>query len=175
MNPHVPLIRPERVEDADAVRLINELAFPEPTEARLVDAIRAKGHKTLSLVAVSDGEVVGHILFSPVYIAGSASRIQGFGLAPMAVHPAFQRQGIGSALVREGLRRLDALACPFVIVVGHAAYYPRFGFEPASRLAIQPQWEGIPDDVFLIRVLPGSTSPLVSGTAYYLPEFDQAL
>jgi putative acetyltransferase len=171
----VPLIRLELVHDADAVRLINELAFPEPTEARLVDAIRANGHETLSLVAVNGDAVVGHILFSPVHIDSNASRLRGMGLAPMAVHPAFQRQGIGSSLVREGLRRLDALACPFVIVVGHATYYPRFGFEPASRFAVRPQWEGIPDDVFLIRVLPGSTPPSLSGTAYYLPEFDQAL
>lgn len=154
----IPTIRAERSQDVDAVRLINELAFPEPNEARLVDAIRANGHETLSLVAVSDTVVLGHIFFSPVYIVATESRVRGMGLAPMAVHPDFQRRGIGSALVREGLRRLDAIACPFVIVVGHAAYYPRFGFEPASRFGIAPQWEGIPEDVFMIRVLPGAGS-----------------
>jgi putative acetyltransferase len=93
----------------------------------------------------------------------------------MAVHPAFQRRGIGSALVLEGLRCLDARSTAFVIVLGHPAFYPRFGFEPASRTQIRPQWDGIPDDAFLIRFLPGSVAPAGGGTAYYLPEFDQAV
>ena len=165
------MVRPETESDASAVRVVNQRAFAGPTEARIVDAIRSRGHERLSLVAVQDDRVVGHILFSPVEIVPDGVRIRGMGLAPMAVEPARQRQGIGSSLVREGLRRLDEMGCLFVVVVGHPEYYPRFGFEPASRFGVRPLWDGIPDEAFLIRIRPGAEPP-PAGLARYLPEFD---
>jgi putative acetyltransferase len=168
-------VRREGDQDRQTIRLIHERAFGGNSEARLVDAIRAGGHDTLSLVAVDGNTVVGHILFSPVWIDGGHTRQNGMGLAPMAVHPTAQRRGIGSALVCGGLDRLDAIGCAFVIVVGHAGYYPRFGFEPATRFNIRPQWDGIPDDAFMIRWLPGSAPPLIGGTARYLPEFNAVI
>ena len=168
-------VRPEREMDRQTVRVIHQSAFGGLTESRLVDAIRDGGHDTLSLVGVEANTVVGHILFSPAWIDGDHLRLRGMGLAPLAVHPNAQRRGIGSALVRLGLDRLDANGCAFVIVLGHAAYYPRFGFEPAARFGIRAPWDGIPDDAFMIRWHPGSLPPSIGGTARYLPEFDAVI
>src|SRR5207245_3892941 len=106
----------------------------------------------LSLVAEDDA-VVGHILFTPVVVESADRRILGMGLAPMAVLPERQRQGIGSELVRRGLDILRERGCPCVVVVGHPEYYPRFGFEPASRHGVVSQWPGVSDAAFMILVL----------------------
>src|SRR5207302_7641563 len=95
----------------------------------------------------------GHILFTSVVVESAGRRIQGMGLAPMAVLPDRQRQGIGSQLVRQGLDILRERGCPFVVVVGHPEYYPRFGFEPASRHSLASQWEGVPDAAFIVQTL----------------------
>jgi putative acetyltransferase len=125
--------------------------------------------------AECDQRVVGHILFSPVVIAGEQGVIRGMGLAPMAVLPAYQRQGIGSTLVHHGLTRLRHASCPYVVVLGPPEYYPRFGFEPASPYNVRSQWEGIPDDAFMILVLDKSIVEGVSGIARYRDEFDAAI
>ena len=95
------------------------------------------------------------------------------GLAPMAVRPDRQGQGVGSALVRHGLTLLEDRACPFVVVVGHPTFYPRFGFVPASRLAITSQWDGIPDEAFMIRVLRDEVMRHAGGVARYRDEFNE--
>ena len=124
-------IRPEGPENAARIRRINELAFGQPAEADLVEKLRQACSSSLSLVAEDDA-VVGHILFTPVVVESAERSVLGMGLAPMAVLPDRQRQGIGSQLVRRGLDILRERSCPFVVVVGHPEYYPRFGFEPAS-------------------------------------------
>jgi putative acetyltransferase len=166
------VIRVEKPEDIDAVRVINERAFEHPDEADLVDELRRNSPDLLSLVAVVDGEIVGHILFSPVKIEGDGRTIKGMGLAPMAVLPEHQRRGIGSALVREGVSRLDQRGCPFVIVLGHPQYYPRFGFVPASRYDIRCEWD-VPDEAFMILILKGSALCGISGIAKYRGEFGE--
>ena len=165
------MIRLETALDAQAIRRVNELAFGGTAEASLIEAIRGNGHATLSLVAEKDGLVVGHILFSPVGLSAADGWLGGMALAPMAVLPACQRQGIGSSLVREGLRQLDETSCPFVVVVGHPSYYPRFGFEPARHYGMDPPWDFVNGDAFFIRFLPG-LRPVTGGTARYVPEFD---
>jgi putative acetyltransferase len=126
------------------------------------------------LVAARGERIVGHILFSPVKIEGDDSVVEGMGLAPMAVLPEYQRQRIGTALVESGLASLREGSCPFVVVLGHPEYYPRFGFEPASKHAVRCQWEGVPDEAFMILVLDDSVMKGVSGVARYRDEFDQA-
>lgn len=168
-------IREEQPEDVAAIRAVNEEAFGQPAEARLVDKLRRACDGLLSLVAVDGGAVVGHILFSPVTIDAHPSLAGGMGLAPMAVLPACQRRGIGSSLVRAGLARLRSRSCPFVIVLGHPAYYPRFGFEPASRYGLRSQWDGVPDEAFMVLVFDEPALENVSGVARYRTEFDEAM
>src|SRR2546430_3759974 len=133
-------IRPERAADIASVHALNRAAFETSTEADLVDALRERAKPIISLVADEAGSIVGHILFSPVTLSGCAE-LKIMGLAPMAVLPAEQRRGIGSTLVRAGLARCKQLGCVAVVVLGHPAYYPRFGFVPASRFGIASEYE----------------------------------
>ena len=165
-------IRPERSEDASRVRHVNELAFGQPMEADLVERLRQACTDSLSLVAEDDA-VVGHILFTPVVIESAERRVLGMGLAPMAVLPGRQRQGIGSQLVRRGLDILHERGCPFVVVVGHPEYYQRFGFEPASTHRLASQWEGVPDAAFMVLILDAHAMAGVSGVAKYRAEFSE--
>lgn len=168
-------IREEPPGNAADIRLVNEKAFGGSTEADIVDALRRSCPERVSLVAAADNKIVGHILFSPVTIESEGKEIRGMGLAPMAILPEYQRQGIGSRLVEAGLAALRDCSCPFVIVLGHPEYYPRFGFEPASRHGITCQWEGVPDDAFMILVLDAAAMSGVSGVARYRAEFDAAM
>lgn len=167
-------VRPERPEDIPRVRKINWTAFEQPAEAEIVDRLRENCPEALSLVAEEEGQIVGHILFSPVELKSRNKVIRGVGLAPMAVLPERQRQGIGSRLVWSGLDRLKDQACPFVIVLGHPEYYPRFGFERASKYGITGQWAGVPDEAFMIIVFDEGVLQGVSGVARYRAEFDAA-
>jgi putative acetyltransferase len=161
-------IRPEHAGDEAAVRAVVEAAFPTPAEARLVDALRAAGQVLVSLVAERGGEVVGHVLFSPVTIDG-ARVASGAGLAPLAVHPAWQRHGIGGALVREGLRRCAASGVGFVVVLGDAAYYGRFGFRRAAARGLGNEY-GADENFGVVELVPGCLAG-VTGVVRYGPEF----
>ncbi len=178
------VIRDEAPEDAAAIADVNRAAFPTHAEARLVDALRAGAHLTLSLVAVEDtvddacdecaraGLVVGHIAFSPVSVLCGDGRIRhGLALGPMAVVPARQRSGIGTSLAAEGVARLALAGHPFCVVVGHPRFYPRFGFVPASRFGLR--WErDVSDEAFLARELVPGGLDGVSGVVRYGSEFD---
>ncbi len=168
-------IRREEPKDIGTVRKIHDAAFGQPAEGFIVDTLRKSCNEYISLVALSNGQVVGHILFTPVTIDTVKCTFLGMGLAPMAVFPQFQQQGIGSKLVIEGLRILQDMDIPFVIVLGHEGFYPRFGFEPASKYGITCQWEGVPDNVFMIRVLNSEAIKGISGTARYRDEFNAAM
>src|SRR5690606_31135615 len=141
-------IRAERPEEAAAIAAVHEQAFPQPAEARLVEALRAAGAAALSLVAVRDGAVVGHVLFSPVTVHDGDGAWPALGLGPVAALPALQRRGIGSALIREGLARCRAQGHCVVFVLGHATYYPRFGFRPAAPEGLR--WEHGHDESFFV-------------------------
>jgi putative acetyltransferase len=126
---------------------VNISAFETSTEADLVDALRDQTQPLVSLIAEDNGAIVGHIMFSPVSLSSDpALRIM--GLAPMAVAPEHQGKGIGSALVRAGLEQCKQLGCGAVVVLGHPAYYPRFGFLSAARFGIGCEYE-VPADVFM--------------------------
>lgn len=167
-------IRREEWQDRKAIREVNLLAFGQPQEADVVDKLRQNCSDLLSLVAVRDDRVVGHILFSPATVEGKERVLHGMGLAPMSVLPEYQRQGIGSQLVREGVAELKERHCPFVIVLGHAEYYPRFGFERASVHGISSEWE-VPDEAFMVLVLDEAVMLGASGMARYRPEFAEAI
>lgn len=169
------IVRKEKPEDIEGIRIVNERAFGQPEEADIVDALRGACSDALSLVAVVEDRVVGHIFFSPATIHTQNGNIVGMGLAPMAVLPDCQRQGIGSKLVRAGLEMLKESSCPFVIVLGHPEYYPRFGFVPASIHGLQCQWDGVPDEAFMVLILDESAMKNVSGVARYRSEFDAAM
>ena len=165
-------IRPERPADFPGVRNVNESAFGQPLEADLVERLRRGCGDCLSLVA-EDQTIVGHILFSPVALETQDGPVTGMGLGPMAVLPGRQREGIGSALVERGVEMLRERGVPFIFVVGHPDYYPRFGFEPASAHGVRSQWEGIPDEAFMVLVLDDRALDGASGVVRYRPEFDE--
>jgi putative acetyltransferase len=171
-------IREERPKDIAEVRKLNEITFMQAfgwaPEADLVDRLRLSAPGLLSLVAVQDDQIVGHIMFSPVRIEGRMP-VDGVGLAPMAVLPELQQQGIGSRLVKAGIEILKSRSLPFITVLGHPEYYPRFGFEPASRRGIRSQWEGVPDEAFMILILDEKVMSGVHGVARYRAEFDEAV
>jgi putative acetyltransferase len=160
-------IREERPDDVAAVRDLNKRAFGQDQESNIVDALRANGAALLSLVATLNDRVVGHIMYSPAVVGGN---VRGAALGPMAVLPEYQRQGIGSKLIETGNRKLKDTGCPFIVVVGHANYYPRFGFRPASEYGITCEWD-VPDDVFLVLILNEEKMSGVSGLAKYGQEF----
>ena len=159
-------IRQERPDDIAAVRGLNTRAFGQEQEANIVDALRSNGAALLSLVAILNGQLVGHIMYSPVRVGS----VEGAALGPMAVDPEHQRQGIGSSLVQAGNRQLKDAGCPFIVVVGHADYYPRFGFRPARVQAVTCEWD-VPDDVFMLLVLDHVKAQGVAGVARYRHEF----
>jgi putative acetyltransferase len=158
-------IRPVTEADRAAVRAVNEAAFETPAEADLVEALHEKCVSLVSLVADADGGVVGHILFSPVSL-NEYAHLNVMGLGPMAVLPDYQRKGVGSALVRRGLTNCKDLGCCAVVVVGYPEYYPRFGFAPARRYALQCEYD-VPEDVFMVAELEPGVLNGVSGVVRY--------
>ncbi|MDP6933005.1 MAG: N-acetyltransferase [Myxococcota bacterium] len=164
------VVRPEQPGDLAAIRDVNLAGFPGEAEADLVDALRANGKAMLSLVALQGDRIVGHILFSPVTIGSSDAGCRVLGLAPMAVLPDSQRQGIGSMLVETGLAHGRRSGVDCVVVLGHPDYYLRFGFEPASRFDIGCEYD-VPDENFLVVELTHGSLDRVSGIARYPPEF----
>lgn len=168
MPPEI-IIRDEKPEDRGAVRKVNELAFGQPAEATLVEALHRHGAVVVALVAESADGIVGHILFSPVQVELSHDK-RLLGLAPMAVLPSHQRQAIGSRLVEEGLNRCTALGWDGVVVLGHPEYYPRFGFVPAATFGLRCEYD-VPSEVFMARELPGHTISGVKGLVRYHQAF----
>ena len=167
-------IREEHPEDIEAIRGVNEKAFGQPQESHLVDALRSNGGVLLSLVATVNSLVVGHILYSPVSVGTEGEEVMGAGLGPMAVLPEYQRQGIGGKLIETGNQKLREAGCPFIVVVGHPEYYPRFGFEPARGYGMKCEWD-VPDSVFMVLVTDRSKMKGVSGLAKYRQEFSDVV
>lgn len=144
-------IRPETQTDVAAVRAVNTAAFPTVAEADLVDRLRGRLEPWISLVADAGG-VVGHILFTPVQIGAHTA----MALGPMAVAPERQRSGVGSALVRAGLQACADAGHNLVFVLGHADYYPRFGFKPTHAFGISCEFQ-VPPEAFMVAELqPGA-------------------
>lgn len=155
MNPKIA-IRSETDADVGAITEVTVAAFQtleisNHTEQFIIAALRAAKALTVSLVAEMDGRVIGHIAFSPVAISDGTRNW--YGLGPVSVLPAYQRQGIGKALIREGLSRLKAMNAQGCCLVGHPDYYRKFGFENVSGLVL----EGVPQEVFFALSFDGHT------------------
>ena len=163
-------IRTENPEDIEAVRNINIAAFGRENEANLVDRLRGIA-STFSFVAVQSDRIVGHIFFSPVVVEGKCSRnLSIVGLAPLAVLPNYQRQGIGTLLIRQGLKECARSGFNAVVVLGHPDFYSRFGFIPASRKSLKCEYD-VPDEAFMVLELESGALEDCSGTVKYRSEF----
>jgi predicted N-acetyltransferase YhbS len=171
------VLRSEAPEDVAAIRALTDSAFaPSTDEGRIVDALRADAHAwvpELSIVAVDErdgGRIVGHVVTSVGSLHGADGSVRPIlGLGPISVAPDRQREGIGGALLRETAARATAADWPMIVLLGHATYYPRFGYEPARALGIEPQqpWS---DEHWLALRLPAWT-PDVRGTMRYPSAF----
>lgn len=165
------IIRDETRADAPAVRAINETAFGRPAEADLVAALVDAGAAICSLVAEEAGDVIGHALFTPATLSSGGKTKEIAALGPLAVHPAWQKRGVGGQLIESGLQRCRAAGYDLIIVLGHPGYYPRFGFRPSAPFGIR--WErDVPEDVFMVAELAPGALAGASGIVRYRPEFD---
>lgn len=167
-------IRQEKTGHFEGIKKVNDLAFGQENEGILVEKLRNNPDfkKQLSLVAELDGKVVGHILFFPIWIDNGLSKHQSLALAPMSVLPSHQNQGIGGHLIVEGLKVAKTNGFKSVIVLGHEAYYPKFGFLPASQREIKAPFD-VPDNVFMTIELSINGLEGISGTVEYPREFDE--
>jgi putative acetyltransferase len=136
------MIRDATQRDHAAIRDVLHNAFEQDDEANLVEQLRAAGDVLVELVDASDSAVRGHILYSQLAIERDSVTFRAAALAPVSVLPAFQKQGLGSALIRAGNARCAELDCVGVVVLGHAGYYPRFGFSPQLAESLQAPFSG---------------------------------
>ena len=161
-------IRPEREEDTSGVRRVLEAAFPTAAEADLVERLRRGAKSVIALAAEDDGEVVGHIVFSPLSLEPLAGAI-GLGLGPVAVLPDHEKHGVGRRLVQNGLAACHAWGAGFVTVLGDPEYYGRFGFEPASEHGLLNEFGAGPH--FMVFPLKKNGLPPRGTLIRYAPEF----
>jgi putative acetyltransferase len=162
------LIRPEASTDPEAIRHVNRLAFGQDDEARLVDALRVGGYVRVSLIAERAGQIVGHILFSDLPIITGDGAVSALALAPMAVLPEFQNQGIGSGLVQKGLEACRQQGHRIVVVLGHVHFYPRFGFSPKLAAHLESPISGS-DSFMAVELVPGVLDGVVGWVQYPRP------
>ncbi|GEN52203.1 GNAT family N-acetyltransferase [Halobacillus faecis] len=169
-------VRPEKKEDFQAIEQIIIRAFEneemsDQTEHQLVGRLRNSDAYVpeLSLVAVEKGEIIGHLMLTKVTI-GENDSLRSLALAPVSVHPSYQNQGVGKALIEHALKKSGEKDYESVIVLGHPGYYSRFGFQPASKYGIVPPFE-VPDEAFMAFELRRSALTKVFGTVHYSNEF----
>jgi putative acetyltransferase len=165
------LIREERPEDAEAVHAVLVAAFGREAEARLVERLRASGKIVCALVAEEKGLALGHMVFSQIAVERGDGEIPVLALAPLAVVPAFQRLGVGSALVSAGLERCRMERHAGVLVLGDPVYYGRFGFVAGSRFGLKCPFPAPHEGFMAIEFEPGAFAQ-VSGVVRYGHEFD---
>jgi putative acetyltransferase len=163
-------IRYEKPGDYAAVHAVNSSAFETSAEADLVDVLRKEVQPVISLVAEQDDQIAGHILFSPAIMPGFGY-LKIMGLGPMAVKSEYQNQGIGSALVRQGLEACRRAGFGAVIVLGHTWFYPRFGFIPSVKFGIRSEYD-VPEEAFMVIELTTGYLKGVSGIIKYHPAFN---
>ena len=164
-------IREEQAGEYREIRQVIVAAFGGDTEANLVELLRNRDKAPVALVAANDNKIFGHIMFSPVTITLAPQTFRAVGLAPLSVLPAFQRQGIGSTLAREGLKKCAAAGFEMAVVLGSPYYYPRFGFSRASLCGLGNEYDA--DEHFMTMELKNGALDRVSGTVRYSSEFKE--
>lgn len=167
-------IRSESPEDYNQISDVIYNAFEQKNEVRLVETLRNSPDfiVELSLVAILNNLIVGHILFSKIKIKSEEKETTALALAPLAVRPDYQNKGIGTKLVEKGLKECKRLNHKIVNVLGHPNFYPKFGFTPASKFGIMAPFDA-PDEAFLIlELIPGALNG-ISGTVEYPPAFNE--
>jgi putative acetyltransferase len=167
-------VRPETPGDVEATRSVNQQAFGRENESWLVDKLRERGVLTISLVAVQDGGIVGHISFSPVVVESEGSSFEAIALGTMAVLPVYQSKGIGSQMVQAGLEECRRLGHEVVVVLGHPDYYPRFGFVVAGAKGIDCEFEA-PGEAWMVLELREGALVGRRGVVRFQPEFREAM
>lgn len=163
------VIRAETPADAAAIRCVHEEAFGQPQEADLVDAIRDQCYSLVSLVAEVDGVVLGHVLISHLDVIAAGRSIRAAALGPVAVLPAQQKQGTGSVLIRQALDAARSQGIAIVLVLGHPAYYPRFGFCAERARALSSPYTCHGDAWMVAELIPGALPQATSTVAYPAP------
>ena len=163
------IIRPELPRPAEraAVHAVNCAAFARSGEADLVDALWADGAVLVSLVAEQDAQVVGHALFTRMWIESGSVSIPAVALAPVAVHPGHQRRGAGAALIRQGMDHLRGVGETIVLVLGHPEYYTRFGFSTHLTRSLSHPFP--PEAYLALELVPGTLAGLSGAVRYPAP------
>jgi len=170
------ILRGERPADFDAINEINIRAFGTDAEAKLIAELRkCKNYvKGLSIVAVEEDKILGHAMFTRAFIVNRGRRFNCLALGPMAVHPEHQRKGIGKKLMEEGLERARENGYKAVFVIGHAEYYPKFGFIPASTKKIRTRFTAPDENFMILELVPNALKGIV-GLAEYAREFNSLM
>ena len=169
------LIRCETVSDFDSITQVNDIAFGGKSESELISKLRKIKDfmHGFSIIAEFDENIIGHILFYPINIETKTGLIPTIALAPMSVLPEYQNKGVGTKLVQYGLQKCKERGFESVIVLGHANYYLKFGFEPASKWGIYSDFD-VPDEVFMTMELKEDALAKVAGKVIYPKEYLEA-
>jgi len=165
-------IRDELPDDDAAVRAVHVLAFGGEAEAHLVELLRNGKQAPIALVATTGGQVIGHLMFSPITVADAFEDFRGIALAPVAILPEFQNQGIGSKLIRNGLEACRRAGYDAVVVLGHTTYYPRFGFSRATDYGLTNEYDA--QEAFMVMELRPGTLERIGGLVKYMPAFRES-
>lgn len=166
-------IRPELDKDFKEIRSITQRAFNNEEEPDLIEAIRESEYyiNDLSLVAEKAGKVVGYIMFSRIRVVGDNDGTDVLSLAPMAIDPDMQNRGIGTELLKNGIKKCRLLGYRIIIVIGHPEYYPRFGFVPARDVGFEVPFD-VPDEAFMVAGLVDGALEGTGGMVVFSPPFD---
>lgn len=162
------LFRAEIKEDIPEIKVTNDLAFGQENESILIEKIRESDNyiQGLSLVAAEEDIIVGHLLFSKIFIEDGKKYYNALALAPVSIRPDFQNRGIGTRLIKYGLKECKRFGYKIVIVLGYPKYYQRFGFTNAKKKGIFPPFE-VPNDVFMVLELEKGATDGVKGMVMY--------
>ena len=170
-------LRQEKASDISTVQSViqsafDNQAFSDQSEHHLVNAIRKSSQfiPELSLVAVYKTKVIGHVLMTPIRINNNGGNHRGLALAPISVHPNYQGEGVGSQLMHFAHKMALENGYEFIAILGHEAYYPRFGYTPAHTFGIQFPFGAPKENCMMIELIPGALED-VNGMIEYLPEF----